>query len=221
MYRIILADDSKTIQKVVMLSFAGEGFQVESFSDGHSALAHVRRWGADVVLADVTLPEKDGYELCRDIKRDLSTAAIPVVLLAGSFEPVEADRLAWAGADATLTKPFETARLVSVVEGLIRRRRTEREPVAVQPELAGSAEPLWDTSPQELSIPGQLFKLTPDECRADFRLRTRRIWKRPRLPELTDAQFQALVDAVSQRLPETLRALLPDVARDILGRSNA
>lgn len=221
MYRIILADDSKTIQKVVMLSFAGEGFQVESFSDGPSALAHVRKWGADVVLVDVALPDKDGYELCRDLKRDLATASIPVVLLAGSFTPVDTERLAWAGADATLTKPFETARLIEVVEDLIERRQAEQEPAAIQTEFPSPTEPAWESPVRESSAPGRLFELTPTECRADFRLRSRRIWERPRLPELTDDQFHAIVDAVSERLPETLRALLPGVTRDILGRSNA
>jgi DNA-binding response OmpR family regulator len=221
MYRIILADDSKTIQKVVTLSFAGEGFEVEPFSDGQSALAHVRKWGADVVLADVALPLKDGYELCRELKRDLSTSSIPVVLLAGSLSPIDADRLAWAGADSTLTKPFETSRLVEVVEALIARRQAKQEAPSLPVDFADPGEPVWEPPTRGASLPGRLFELTPAECRADFRLRPRQVWKPPILPELTDAQFRALVAAVSERLPETLRSLLPDVARDILRHPNA
>lgn len=221
MYRIILADDSKTIQKVVTLSFAGEGYQVEPFSDGPAALEHVRRWGADVVLADVALPDKDGYELCRDLKRDLSTSSIPVVLLAGSLSPIDPERLVWAGADMTLTKPFETSRLIEVVEGLIDRRHAEPETSTFRTDFVDSAAAVWETPTPEVSAPGQLFELTRAECRADIRVRPREVWKRPKLPELTDEQFHALVDAVAERLPQTLRTLLPDVARDILRRPNS
>lgn len=204
-----------------MLSFAGEGFQVEPFSDGPAALEHVRRGGADVVLADVALPEKDGYELCRDLKRDLTTASIPVVLLAGSLSPVDPDRLAWAGADATLTKPFETSRLIDVVEGLIARRQAEPELPPAHSDFEGPTEPFWEPPTLDVSPSGRLFELTPEECRVDFRLRPRELWHPPRIPELTDEQFRALVDAVTERLPQTLRALLPDVARDVLRRPGA
>lgn len=216
MYRIILADDSKTIQKVVALSFAGEGFQVEPFADGSAALSHIRKWGADVVLADVSLPGVDGYELCRSLKRDLSTSSIPTVLLAGSLSPIDPDRLAWAGADATLTKPFETSRLVDLVESLISRRTDEREAAPLRAEIPDSDQGVWEPPPLGFSTPGQLFELTLSECRADFRFRQRVKWQRPPQPELSDEQFHALVEAVAERLPETLRALLPDVARDIL-----
>ena len=80
MRRLVLADDSKTIQKVVALLFEEEDFEVHSFENGASALEHIRSRGADIVLADVSLPILDGYDLCREIKEDPRTSLLPVVL---------------------------------------------------------------------------------------------------------------------------------------------
>jgi CheY-like chemotaxis protein len=119
MARMILADDSQTIQKIVQLSFLGEPLDITCFSDGVSALDWIRKNGSDVVLADVFLPMMDGYDLCREIRTLPNVEEIPVVLLAGTFEPFDSVRAQRAGATAHLTKPFETSKLVSLVQRLL------------------------------------------------------------------------------------------------------
>ncbi len=141
MRRLVLADDSKTIQKVVALLFEEEDFEVHSFENGASALEHVRSRGADIVLADVSLPILDGYDLCREIKEDPRTSLLPVVLLAGTMDPLDDVRAADVRSDGSLTKPFETSRLIRLVKDLVEITPEQQEPepvpeeeVAIEPE---------------------------------------------------------------------------------------
>ncbi len=141
MRHLVLADDSKTIQKVVALLFEEEDFEVHCFENGASALEHIRSRGADIVLADVALPILDGYELCREIKEDPRTALLPVVMLAGTMEPLDDARASDVKSDGSLTKPFETSRLIRLVKDLVEIPPEQEvfepvleEEVAIEPE---------------------------------------------------------------------------------------
>jgi DNA-binding response OmpR family regulator len=217
MYRILLADDSKTIQKVLRLSLSEDRYQFDCFDEAESARSHLQRFGADVVLVDVGLPGGGGYEFCRRLKRDLDTAAIPVILLAGSLEPIDGDQMAWAGADGSLTKPFETSHLIEVVDEMAQRRKSRRqEPVEAVKDLRPD-EP-EAAPPVAAGRPGFLFELTREQCRPRFRILATRAWKRPAAATLSDEQFQAILQAVSEQLPQTLKSMLPDLTREVLRR---
>ena len=118
--KLLLADDSLTIQKVVNLTFADEGIDVITVGDGDMALREIAQARPDIVLADVHMPGPSGYEICSLMRGIDETANIPVMLLVGSFEqfdPAEADRV---GANGYVTKPFQSIRqLVDQVKGLI------------------------------------------------------------------------------------------------------
>jgi CheY-like chemotaxis protein len=130
--KILLADDSITIQKVVELTFSEADFQVVCVSNGAQALRKISEMRPDIVLLDVIMPEKNGYEVCEQLKRAPSTSGIPVLLLTGTFEPFDKKRAEAAGANGHLTKPFESQVLVSKVEELIRST-----PTVVSDEEAG------------------------------------------------------------------------------------
>jgi CheY-like chemotaxis protein len=118
--KLLLADDSPTVQKVVSLTFDDEGFQVIAVGTGEQALAELERDVPDIVLADVHMPAPDGYELCARIKRDERTRRVPVMLLVGAFEPFDEAEARRVGADEVLTKPFQSIReLVNKVGGLL------------------------------------------------------------------------------------------------------
>ncbi|HEY6052008.1 MAG TPA: response regulator, partial [Thermoanaerobaculia bacterium] len=87
--KILLADDSLTIQKVVELTFSDSDYELFSVSNGQKALDRVREFRPDLILADAVMPEKNGYEVCEAIKRDPATSGIPVILLSGTFEPFD------------------------------------------------------------------------------------------------------------------------------------
>ncbi len=119
MKKILLADDSITIQKVVELTFSEGDYQVICVSNGAQALKRIPEVRPDIVLLDVIMPEKNGYEVCEQIKRSPATSGIPVLLLTGTFEPFDKKRAEAAGAQGHLTKPFESQALVLKVQELI------------------------------------------------------------------------------------------------------
>ena len=118
--KLLLADDSLTIQKVVSLTFTDEGMQVTTVSNGAHAIEKLEEIRPDIVLADAFMPALNGYEVCERIKRDERFRQIPVLLLVGSFEPFNEAEARRVGADGVLTKPFQSIReLVSKVGGLL------------------------------------------------------------------------------------------------------
>jgi CheY-like chemotaxis protein len=127
-HTLLLADDSLAIHRVIELTFAEEDIAVISVSDGDQAIAHVEAHPPDIVLADVAMPGKNGYEVASHIKRSPHLAHIPVVLLTGAFEPVDRHRAAEAGCEGVLAKPFEPQLVIGRVRALLGSPR--REPVA-------------------------------------------------------------------------------------------
>lgn len=117
--KILLADDSITIQKVVELTFSEGDYQVFAVGNGALALRKIQEVRPDIALLDVIMPEASGYEVCEKVKRDPVTSRIPVLLLTGTFEPFDRKRAEAAGADGHLTKPFESQVLIARVEELI------------------------------------------------------------------------------------------------------
>lgn len=125
--KLLLADDSVTIQKVVNLTFADEGIEVTAVGDGDAAMLKFVESMPDLVMVDVNMPGIDGYRICEMIKQDDETKHIPVILLVGSFEPFDEAEARRVGADDFLTKPFQSIRqLVNKVNDLL-NRQTEDE----------------------------------------------------------------------------------------------
>ncbi|MBI3941142.1 MAG: response regulator [Acidobacteria bacterium] len=116
--RLLLADDSATIQKVVALCFADEPVELRTASYGQEAVECLRSWRPDVLLVDALLPGIDGYEMCRQVKLE---SGIPVVLLVGTFEPLDFERAEASGYDAYLTKPLDSVHLVRLTKELAGR----------------------------------------------------------------------------------------------------
>ncbi|MGI8783745.1 MAG: response regulator [Acidobacteriota bacterium] len=117
MKSLLLADDSMTIQKVVELSFTDEDVVVTSVGNGRAALDSFWASRQDIVLADIVMPGEDGYEVCRQIKE--KSPGTPVVLLVGTFESFDEEQAASCRCDASLTKPFETSKLIGLVKDLL------------------------------------------------------------------------------------------------------
>jgi CheY-like chemotaxis protein len=118
---LLLADDSVTIQRVIELTFANEDVRVVSVGDGRRAVEWFDVEIPDVILADVDVPEVDGYALAEFVKQSPRLRHVPVLLLAGAFEPVDQERVRATGCDGVLVKPFEPQQLVSRVRQLLDR----------------------------------------------------------------------------------------------------
>jgi CheY-like chemotaxis protein len=135
--KILLADDSITIQKVIELTFSDEDFEVVTVGNGRLALEKLADVKPDIVLCDIIMPETDGYEVCQRVKSDPQTAHIPVLLLTGAFEPFDQERASRVGSDGFLAKPFEPETLITKVKDLLGRTPGR----AAAPASAARAEP--------------------------------------------------------------------------------
>lgn len=142
--KLLLADDSVTIQKVVSLTFADEGLEVTPVGDGALAIEKLPEIMPDIVLADVFMPGRTGYEVCEHVKRNESLRHIPVLLLVGAFEQFDEKEAHRVGADGVVTKPFQSIRqLVSKVRSMLGggRRAPENDSVAAPVTSATGAGP--------------------------------------------------------------------------------
>ena len=122
-HTLLLADDSVTIQRVIELTFADEDVQVVAVSDGDEAIARLSKTPPDIVLADVGMPGKNGYEVAQHIKSTPRLSHIPVVLLTGAFEPIDQAKAAAAGCDGVLAKPFEPQLVIGRVKELLSKSK--------------------------------------------------------------------------------------------------
>ncbi|MGB5038278.1 MAG: response regulator [Blastocatellia bacterium] len=147
--KILLADDSITIQKVVNLTFTDEGINVVTVGNGELALRKLSEDVFDLVLADIFMPGRNGYEVCEYVKTNPQHADIPVVLLVGAFEPFDKSEAARVRADGHLTKPFESRILVETVKRLLAesaaRKAAANPPAAPEPQPAYRGQVVgWD-----------------------------------------------------------------------------
>ena len=118
-HKLLLADDSVTIQRVIELTFSGEEVQVVAVGDGEQAIARIPTERPDIVLADIGMPKRSGYDVAAFIKGHPDFKHIPVLLLAGAFEPVDDAKAEQVGCDGVLVKPFEPQQVVARVRELL------------------------------------------------------------------------------------------------------
>lgn len=177
--KLLLADDSITIQKVVALTFADEGVEVVTVSDGHEAIEQLEVTRPDIVLADVFMPVVNGYEVCRHIKQNAKLKHIPVMLLVGSFEPFDEAEARRVGADDILTKPFQSIRrLIDKVGGLVHSKPPDEATTAELPQVQEE-----EAEPEKLST-AELEVTTAD---------TQRLPIAEKLPEYNDHKPEAVL----------------------------
>jgi CheY-like chemotaxis protein len=152
--KILLADDSITIQKVIELTFSDEDFEVVTVGNGRLAIEKVQDVRPDLVLCDIIMPEKDGYEVCDFIKKTPSLSHTPVLLLTGAFEPFDQERATRVGCDGFLAKPFEPQTLIAKVKDLLSQSGTRTvaparaaAPSAAPPAVTAAPPPVAPAAP--------------------------------------------------------------------------
>ena len=148
-HTLLLADDSVTIQRVIELTFADEDVRVIAVGDGQQAIDRLQRDPPDIVLADVGMPERNGYEVAAFVKETPALAHIPVVLLTGAFEPVDEARARAVGCDGVLVKPFEPQIVISRVKELLAGGR----PAGMWGEAPVAQGPVRPASDYDLRVP--------------------------------------------------------------------
>jgi CheY-like chemotaxis protein len=155
-HTLLLADDSVTIQRVIDLTFADEDIHVVAVSDGDQAIARIEASPPDIILADIGMPGKSGYEVAQYVKQSPRLSHIPVLLLTGAFEPVDQPRAAAAGCEGVMVKPFEPQLVIGRVKELLAKSRVapaQTTPLAVRPEATTLAAPASPPSALDTAIP--------------------------------------------------------------------
>ena len=174
--KMLLADDSITIQKVVELVLAEEGFEIKAVNNGEEALAAIETFKPDVVLADIEMPKMNGYQLCEKLKAHPLTKNVPVILLSGAFEPLDEELARNVKADSFVIKPFESQELISKINAALVSASTmaetadSSEQLGVEAEVfaeaVGAEEDLWAMEAVEgvsVEIPAGIEEVSAEE----------------------------------------------------------
>lgn len=121
---VLVVDDEKTLVKALSFNLEKEGFRVEQAFDGEEALKKVFDLKPDIVVLDLMLPEVDGFEVCRQIRKKLE---VPIIMLTARSEDIDKVLGLELGADDYLTKPFNSRELVARIKAILRRSTVRDE----------------------------------------------------------------------------------------------
>jgi CheY-like chemotaxis protein len=168
--KILLADKSITIQKVVEMLFSGRDYEVVCVSDGETALNEAKRVVPDVVLADVDLPRVDGYSFASRLKQNPQLAQTPVILMMSRDDVYDHEKGKQAGISDNIAKPFESQELIGKVKKAISSappRRAEAAPLVVN-EPAAPAPPAAPAKPKKAGPPDIFDIISEAPTQADL-----------------------------------------------------
>jgi two-component system alkaline phosphatase synthesis response regulator PhoP len=125
--KILVVDDEAVLVETIAYNLEQAGYQVITAADGASALEVARRESPDLIILDIMLPEMDGLEVCRQLRRDGSTAATPIIMLTAKGDEIDKVVGLEVGADDYVTKPFGRRELLARVRALLRRANPTQE----------------------------------------------------------------------------------------------
>lgn len=120
--RILIVEDEESLLRLESILLTTRGYKVTGVSDGLSALREIELNRPDLILLDIMMPGIDGFEVCRRVKENHVTRSIPVVMLTAKKSSADQARGVEVGADAYLTKPFKSGRIIEVIESLLQKR---------------------------------------------------------------------------------------------------
>jgi two-component system phosphate regulon response regulator PhoB len=155
---VLVVEDEPDIRRLIVLHLERDGFRCRTASNGPEALREARAVVPDLVVLDLMLPELDGLEVCRQLRRDAPTAAVPIIMLTAKSDEVDRVVGLEIGADDYVSKPFSPKELVARVRAVLRRARPEPAPRV----LSQNAVTL-DPARHLVTLHGRRLELTPKE----------------------------------------------------------
>ena len=160
--RILVVDDDKSIVKVLASYLEQAGYRVLGAHDGETALHILRRERPELVVLDLMMPKRDGWEVTRIIRADKALAATPIIMLTARFE--ETDKIIGLelGADDYITKPFSAREVVTRVKALLRRQKLDQM-TSAGPRVLVNGGLRLDVDHHMLVVNGQQVELTRTE----------------------------------------------------------
>ncbi len=161
--KILVIEDEADILEVITYNLEREGHKVISCRNGEQGLSRIRTDNPDLVILDLMLPGMDGVEVCRQVKSDPVTRAIPVIMVTAKAEESDIVLGLGIGADDYITKPFSPKELVARVKVVLRRGPLREESGGGERVVRGDLS--IDLGRHEATVAGQLLTLTPTEMR--------------------------------------------------------
>ncbi len=211
---IAVVDDEPDIIELVMHHLKKEGFQVETFSEARGLLEYLRNHLVDLIILDLMLPDIDGLDVCRILKKNERTALIPIIILTAKGD--EPDRVVGLelGADDYVVKPFSPRELVARVKAVLRRSDTivkPRHAIKIGKEL------IIDLKRYEVYVNGEKVDLTPTEFSLLRILAERKGWvfTRTQLLDRLWGKDKSVLDRTIDVHIRHLRSKLKDAGRFI------
>src|SRR2546428_3785981 len=140
---VLVVEDEPDIRRLITLHLERDGFRCRTASNGPEALREARAVVPDLVVLDLMLPELDGLEVCRQLRRDAATAVVPIIMLTAKSDEVDRVVGLEVGADDYVSKPFSPKELVARVRAVLRRSRPHQAPrvLSAGPPPLGPAAP--------------------------------------------------------------------------------
>ena len=236
---ILLADDSPTIQRLVTQMFVDANFEIISVSNGDAAIRKFEELKPSVVLADIYMPGKNGYEVCAYVKKHAERSDTPVILLAGAFDAFDERVASEAGATAHITKPFEPQALVNLVFSLFpgekQSARSRPQPTSAPVNPLAAAAPLEPASapvPAPQPVAAAAVEAVPQVAKQEANtpedlLGLNELFK-PAAPaaavssaSVSDAEIERIADRVIQKLStqvieDVAWHVVPDITAKVL-----
>jgi CheY-like chemotaxis protein len=152
--KILVADDNSNIQKMVALALKDQGIEVVAVGNGEAAVRKISDVRPDLVLADIFMPVRNGYEVCKFVKENSALSHIPVILLVGAFDPLDEQEAQRVGADGVLKKPFVPPDpLISMVKSALARAGVALGTTATPPPPVPAAAKVETPTPRIVPPP--------------------------------------------------------------------
>lgn len=158
MVQILIVDDDKELCHLLADYFSPEDIVCRFSHDGRSGLSDMREVRPDLVILDVMLPEKNGFEVLREMRRDAQLKKLPVIMLTARGDASDMVRGLDLGADDYLPNPFNPRELLSRIRAVMRRSRPETEESGGDLRLDDGAMKAWKGS-EEVSLSGQEYRV--------------------------------------------------------------
>jgi CheY-like chemotaxis protein len=157
---VVFIDDSATMREVIKIAFRRENIEVAAFPDANSALAEIEKFPPDVIITDVIMPDRDGYEVCKHVKQHPSLSTTPVILMSGVVNKSVADKAFAVKAAELIRKPFQPQDLISRVKRLL-QPKDEPEPTPAPAKTAAALSSIFSAPQVQRRMTGPALVVPP------------------------------------------------------------
>lgn len=209
---ILLVDDERDLHELLQIHLEKAGFQFRAFANASSFLRFLEKSKPDLILLDLMLPDGDGMEICRFLKRREKYASIPVIMLTAKTEEIDRVLGLEMGADDYITKPFSPRELVARVKAVLRRMTPSEETIRIQTGII-----LMDVEKHEVLVEGKEIPLSPTEFNLLKILLSKKGWvfSREKLLDFLWGMDKVVTDRTIDVHIKNLRSKLGKAARHI------